>query len=268
MSPLERILLGVAIWVALVLIARWVVVPLLRYGPDREPAKVLLWRASQVYCYIMHLVRHRGYEEIRRRVEPGGMVVISNHTCSVDPVLIQCGCAFRIRWLMARDMMIEQLDWLWEMQQIIPVSRDKADSSPVREAIRHIRKGGVIGIFPEARIVKPRGEIRPFQPGVGAIVAKTGAPVLLVWVSGTPDVDTMTRAFFTPSRSRVEYIDLIRFSDTTDAMEITRRLRKRLSQVSGWPLNEEPMPAEEIGEEAPADALLPTDDRVRCTMRA
>lgn len=265
MSPLERVLLGVGLWIALVLIARWVVVPMLRYGPDRDPAKVLLWRASQVYCFIMHLPRYRGQEAIRRDVEPGGLIVVSNHTSSVDPVLIQCGCAFKIRWLMAKDMMIEQLDWLWDMQEIIPVSRDKADSAPVREAIRHVRRGGVIGIFPEARIVMPRGEIRPFQAGVGAIVARTGAPVLLVWLSNTPEADTMTGTFFTPSRSRIEFVEVMRFKDTDDAQEITERLRKRLSKVSGWPLNDEPMPALDNGSD---QTTLTTDQSMRCTMSA
>ena len=243
MSPLERILLGAAIWVALVLIARWVVVPLLRQGPDRDPAKVLLWRACQVYAWLIHRVRYEGESEIRRRIHPGGVVVVSNHTSSIDPVLVQCGCSFAIRWLMARDMMISQLDWLWDLQAIIPVSRDGADSRPVREAIRHVRAGGAVGIFPEARIVRPRGEIRPFSPGVGAIVARTGAPVLLVWLSGTPEVDNMTQAFFTPSRSKVVYIELVRFAESDSPTQITEQLRQRLSQVSRWPLNDEPMPA-------------------------
>ena len=34
---------------------------------------------------------------------------------------------------------------------------------PVRESIRHVRAGGVIGIFPEGRIVQPRGETPVFR---------------------------------------------------------------------------------------------------------
>lgn len=248
-------MLGAAIWVAVVLIARWVIVPMLRYGPGRDPVKVLLWRGCQLYSVLVHRVRYTGLDEFRRQIEPGGLVVVSNHTCSVDPVLIQCGCSFAIRWLMARDMMISQLDWLWDLQDIIPVSRDGSDSAPVREAIRHVRKGGVVGIFPEARIVKPRGEIRPFLAGVGAIVARTDAPVLLVWTTDTPDVDDMKSAFFTPSRSRVQYVDLIRFKDTSDAQQITERLRWRLSKASGWPLNDEPMPALETVDEQTIEHL-------------
>lgn len=254
MSPLETFLLIAGIWVSVVLIARWVIVPLLRHGPDHNPVKVLLWRSCQVYSWTMHRVRYRGEERLRRKVHPGGLIVVSNHTCSVDPVLVQCGCRFAIRWLMAKDMMISQLDWLWDLQKVIPVSRDGSDSAPVREAIRHVRGGGAIGIFPEGRIVRPRGEIRPFLPGVGAIVSRTKAPVLIVWISGSPQETNMTKAFFTPSRSRVEYVAVMTF-DTDDPNEITEQLRERLSKASGWPLNDEPMPPAEDEQPTVTDEL-------------
>jgi 1-acyl-sn-glycerol-3-phosphate acyltransferase len=257
MSLAEKVLLGIVLWVAIVLLARFIVIPLLRFGPERDPVKVLIWRASQFYLWLLHRARYRGQERLRRTIKPGGLVVISNHTSSLDPMLIQCGCNFSIRWLMAKDMMIPQLDWLWKLQRIIPVSRDGSDSSPVRQAIRHVRGGGAVGIFPEARIVRPGGEIRPFHSGVGAIVARTGAPVMIVWVSGTPTTSNMTQAFFTPSRSKVEYVDVMEFDDQASAQSITEQLRARLSQASGWPLNDEPMPPADDEPESLTDVHAP-----------
>jgi 1-acyl-sn-glycerol-3-phosphate acyltransferase len=138
--------------------------------------------------------------------------------------------------------MVEHLDWLWRQQQVIPVERNGRDTKPLREAIRHTHHGGCLGIFPEGRLVNPPGQVRPFFPGVGVLVARAKKPVLLVWVSGTPRTTDLFKALRTPSRSRVEFIELIDFKGESDAETITQTLRQRIADRSGWPLNDEPQP--------------------------
>jgi len=43
----------------------------------------------------------------------------------------------------------------------------------------------------------------------------------------------------TPSRARVQFIDLLEFPDKTDPATITRQLQQRLSEVSDWPITDE-----------------------------
>lgn len=255
MSPLAVILLAVAGWVALVLFARWVAIPYFERGPGGDAVNGMLWRLVRVYCRLFHRAEFRGEADLRDHLEPGAMIVVSNHTSAVDPLLIQAACRFHIRWLMAADMMIPELDWLWKNQDIIPVARDGTDARPLREAIRHVRSGGVIGIFPEGGIVEPRGEVRPFLAGVGFLIARTRAPVLLAWVSGTPEREQMSSAFVVPSRSRVEFVGLREFADIRDPEEITRRLREKFAAISGWSLSEQPMPgARRVETSGPAKA--------------
>src|SRR5690606_6256138 len=126
-----------------------------------------------------------------------------------------------------------------QQQNIIPVKRGSAESAPVRESIRHLRADGVLGIFPEGRITQPRGAIGPFLEGVGRIVSLTGAPVLLVWISGTPETEELSQAFFRFSRSRVEFIGLLDFKGERNGEAITRALREQLAEASGWAMAEE-----------------------------
>jgi 1-acyl-sn-glycerol-3-phosphate acyltransferase len=170
------------------------------------------------------------------------MLVVSNHTGSVDPLLIQAGCRFHIRWLMASEMIVPWLDFVWRRQQPIPVDRDGRDTTAARQAIRTLEAGGTVGIFPEGRIVQPPRQIRPFHSGVGLIVARAKVPVLLVWISGTPDTNELYRSLVSPSQARVHYLELIDFKGERDPQVITEHLRRRLSEVSGWPLNNEPQP--------------------------
>lgn len=242
MSPQTAILLAVAAVAALATLAWLAVIPWLRQGPRGEAIIGLFWRLLRVYVKIVHRARFRGLEQLRDTITPGPLIVVSNHTGAVDPLLIQAACRFHIRWMMAADMMIPSLNWLWRLEKLIPVERDGKDAAAAREAMRHLQSGGVVGIFPEGRIVYPPRQVRPFHAGVGLIVARTQAPVMLVWVSGTPDTTSTAGSITTPSRARVEFIDVLDFKGQRDAQAITQQIRERLAQAANWPLNDHPVP--------------------------
>jgi 1-acyl-sn-glycerol-3-phosphate acyltransferase len=241
---LPQILAIIALAVLAAAALGWLVVlPWIRRGPRGDVAVGVLWRLLRVYVRLLHRPTYVGTDRLPADDDDHhGLIVVSNHTSSVDPLLIQARCRFWIRWMMATDTMIEHLDWLWRQQRVIPVERNGRDTKPLREAIRHTHHGGCLGIFPEGRIVNPPEQVRPFFPGVGVLVARAKKPVLLVWVSNTPRTTDMFKALRTPSRSRVEFIDVIEFDDDADAETITQTLRKRLAEHSGWPLNDEPQP--------------------------
>ena len=57
----------------------------------------------------------------------------------------------------------------------------------------------------------------------------------------------------TPSDTRVQFIEVLRF-DSRDSAAITRQLRQRVSEVSGWPINDDPIPP--LPESAPRDPFV------------
>lgn len=236
------IFFGLTSWISVVAGLRLCALPWLAKGPDGDWLVGLLWRIARLYCRVRHRARYLGFEELRSQLKPGPLIVVSNHTGSVDPLLIQSGCRFGVRWMMASEMITPSLSFLWRRIQPIPVNRDGRDLASAREAIRHLKAGGVVGIFPEGRIVAPPKQIRPFHSGVGLIVARSQAPVLLVWISGTPETSSLIGSMLRPSHARVEFIKLIDFKGETDATVITDRLRNDLAKASGWPLNDEPQP--------------------------
>ncbi|UCD73808.1 MAG: 1-acyl-sn-glycerol-3-phosphate acyltransferase [Phycisphaerales bacterium] len=243
MSVSEVLLILVAVYLAIVGLGWLVLVPILRRGPTGTALIGLMWRVERAYCRLWHRATYGGAEILPKSdADHQGLIVVSNHTGAIDPLAIQARCRFLIRWMMASDMMGPELNWLWLQQQMIPVKRDGSDSAALREAIRHVRAGGAIGIFPEGRITIPPRQVRPFLPGVGLLIAKAKAPVLLAWVSGTPNTNSMSLALKTPSRTHVQFIDLIDFGEERDAAKITEHLRQRIAEVSGWPLNDEIIP--------------------------
>ena len=227
--------------VGFLLVACVVFVLWARTGPGGDPFTGFLWIVLRVYTRLMHRRTVAGREHVPATNSPGGLVVVSNHTGPIDALVLQAACRFEIRWMMAEALMFPALDWLWKRHRMIRIARDGRDTGPLREAIRHVKAGGAIGVFPEGAIVQPRCEVRPFHEGVGLIISRTRAPVLLVWISGTPESSHMSVALKTRSRSRVVFLDRIEFDKSVDAATITRTLRERITEASGWPVNDEPL---------------------------
>jgi 1-acyl-sn-glycerol-3-phosphate acyltransferase len=244
MTVPQALLLFAILWLLAVATAWLVVVPFLARLVDGDPYNGFLWCLVRVYTRMWHRPTYLGLEHVPPDAASidRGLIVVSNHTGAVDPLLIQARCHFFVKWMMAADMISPALGFLWKQDPIIPVGRDGRDSGPLRAAIRKVRGGGVVGIFPEGRITTPPREVRPFLPGVGLLIARTRAPVLLAWVSGTPDTNKLGEAMATRSRSRVVFLEPVTYPEGTDPATITDDLRNRIAGISGWPLNDEMIP--------------------------
>jgi len=249
----------IAGWCALVAAHRFLVIPWLRSRLDADPGLALTWFGTRILVRVVHRLRVSGREHVPRNPRPGPLIVVSNHTGSVDPLLIQATCPFVIRWLMARETMVPAFDWLWYgLDLVIPVERDGRDTAAVRRALRILRDRGVVGIFPEGRIVLPRGELWPFVGGVGMLVRRSRASVLLTWVHGTPESPDMATSVLSRSRSRLEILGLYEFGRDFDEdaspEAISDLLRARLAEASGWRVVDEPKARKATDEpDAPID---------------
>lgn len=261
-ETLRWILVALFAWLAIIAMWWWIILPKLRRGPGGDPRFVILWYLTRLYIRLVHRVRYVGREHVPAENDAGPLLVVSNHTGAIDPLLVSGGCPFAIRWMMAEDMFTPNLQWFLEFIGVIPVSRDGKDTASARAAVRELRAGGVIGIFPEGGIVTPPRQVWPYFAGVGLIVARSKAPVLLVWVSGTPDTNDMYQSLLTPSHARVQFLGVFDFAGEKDAKVITTTLRQTLAEYSGWPMkagDAVPRLAELAlnGEEADDDSLQP-----------
>jgi 1-acyl-sn-glycerol-3-phosphate acyltransferase len=206
-------------------------------NPRGDIVAGLYWRIAQVYSRLMHRLQVRGDSTLRRQRRPGPLILIANHTAGVDPVLVQAVCNFEPRWIMAEDMRHPAAQPLWDYGRIIFIDREKGDLGATREAIRHVRSGGVLGIFPEGRIERPPRTLLPFQQGVGFIIKRSNAPVLPVVIEGTPTGPTAWSSLYTPSRASITFHPPIDYSKTDlSAEEIVEDLQQRYQEWTGWPM--------------------------------
>ncbi len=171
-----------------------------------------LWYLNAAYCGLFH----------RLQAEPatlpttGPAILIANHTCNIDHFLLQACTGRKLGFMIAR----EYYDyWAFrpfcEMIGCIPVNRNGNDTAATRAALRALKEGRVLPIFPEGRILMTSGrEIGDGQPGVAFIAMRANVPIIPAYISGTPKANKLLISLLTPSDSRVvfgEPIDLSEF---------------------------------------------------------
>lgn len=196
-------------------------------------------RVMQVYSKLVHRLRVEGRSRIPKSKTPGPLIVIANHTAGVDPVLIQSVCPFEIRWLMAQDMKVSWLNQIWDWSRIIFIDRSaKGGAAGIRQAVSHVQSGGVIGIFPEGRIERPTRTLFPFFPGVGVLIARTGARVLPIIIDDAPQVDPAWASLWTPSTANIRVMPIIDYTSDGGRQSprvIVNDLQQRFLDWTGWP---------------------------------
>jgi len=223
-------------WLAWAALAHW-----LAANPRGDIETGVGWRLVRLYARVVHRLRVEGVGHLPPGRRPGPLVVVVNHTAGVDPILVQAACPFFIRWMMALDMQLPSLGWIWEWVEVISVDRDGREVAATREAIRHLGEGGVVGIFPEGTLERPARHILPFLSGVGLIVHRSRAPVLPVLIEGTPQIDPAWSSLWRLSHARVRFLPVIDYTRTElRATEIAADLRQRMAHAVRWPLCDQP----------------------------
>lgn len=118
----------------------------------------------------------------------GGVIIAANHISLWDPPVI--GAAFiRPIHFMAKEELfnIPILKWIITKIHAFPVKRGAADRSAIRHAISLLKKGDMLGVFPEGTRSKS-GELGKPEPGMIMIALKAGVPVVPAAIIGTNQV--------------------------------------------------------------------------------
>jgi 1-acyl-sn-glycerol-3-phosphate acyltransferase len=122
-----------------------------------------------------------GKENIPRE---GGVIIAANHISYIDPPLLGAVLPRRATF-MARKGLFEIPVLSWGIRQTaIPVDREKTQPSTIKEAVRRLKKGEVIVLFPEGRRSET-GEFLEAKRGVGMLIKLSNTPVVPAFITGT-----------------------------------------------------------------------------------
>ncbi len=211
MTGLEILLLIVAIVVAapFLVVGVFIVIAPLLGGPEDTRHVATCRSLNNIASAIIHRVRAlRGADPEAGRCDPlpreGSCIVVSNHQGGADPTLISAVSPRWIHWLMAREYYsIFGLQWLFRGLGCVPVRRDGSDLGSLREGLRILKRGGVLGIFPQGGIRPEDEALDDRKSGAALFALRTGAPVVPLYIDGAPETENVFLALFIPSRTTI-----------------------------------------------------------------
>ena len=146
----------------------------------------------------------------------GPGIVVGNHTSPVDPILLwyrhnhewpphHCRV---VGFMVAKEYVAPRniIGWICRVMQSIPVNRSGQDTEAVRAALRRLKSGELLGIFPEGHInVTPDDGLQPFNSGIAYIALKARVPIYPAFIHGAPRSTGMVACFFKRSKVRITF---------------------------------------------------------------
>lgn len=160
--------------------------PLPQHLPAEEPPTPMRWiywlgwmSFGAAYRTLFGL-RVIGNENL---IKAGPVLIASNHQSFLDPPLI--GNLYQTEMVyFARKTLFKGFGkWLYPQWNAIPIDQDKPDTSSMKAAIRKLKEGWRVLVFPEGQRTL-NGEINEAAPGIGMIAAKAGVPIQPVRIFG------------------------------------------------------------------------------------
>lgn len=137
--------------------------------------------------------------------EKGGFILASNHASYLDPIVLGVACPRKLNFMARHDLFCNPLfSWLISTLGALPIKRDSADTSALKEAIRILKDGKALVLFPEgARGFE--GAAYPLQPGIGFLYAKADVPVIPALIRGTEKALPKGAKFIKPQKVSVYF---------------------------------------------------------------
>ena len=119
----------------------------------------------------------------------GGFLLASNHISHFDPFLIGLRVRRKIDWMtMAEFFRPPALGFFLRSIDAFPAERDRADLKTIRTAIDRLKRGRIVGIFPEGGIrdgARSLLEGAPLRAGAATLAQIADVPIVPCVILGT-----------------------------------------------------------------------------------
>ena len=166
----------------------------------------------------------------------GPVVLCMNHESFLDIPLIVVASPRPVRFMAKRELFEKpRLARFFHELGGFSVDRDAYDLRAVEVALEVIRRGEVLGMYPEG--TRTSGTLLPFLPGAAWIALKTGTPLLPAAISGTHDAMPKGSKFFKRVPVRIEFAPAMPveredspFERRKRAVELTEQVRDAVAK--------------------------------------
>jgi 1-acyl-sn-glycerol-3-phosphate acyltransferase len=150
----------------------------------------------------MFRIRFEGVEHVPR---VGGVVITPNHVSFMDPILVTIPIRRALHYMALEPFFrVRGLGALMRWARAFPIQEGEQDSPAIRRALRILKRGEPLVIFPEGGR-STDGRLRAFRPGAFRIALATGVPVVPVTIAGAFEAWPVGRRVPRPGRITITY---------------------------------------------------------------
>ena len=196
------------------------------------------WKQRLVYSAFRVMARLTGVACLGLRCfgrenmpHQGAVLVCSNHQSTLDPVLLGLTFDRRLNYLARKSLFrFAPFGWLIDFLDAIPIDREGGGLAGLKEALRRLRRGEMVLIFPEGTRSRD-GEVGSLETGFCALARRGEVTLLPVGIDGA--FQAWPRSAWLPSLAMIHIRvgtpiappTVKRFSDEMLVQELERRIK-------------------------------------------
>ena len=164
-------------------------------NPTPEPPRSWTWPHYRlVQCTLPIIIRmHGGWRVVGRENIPpqGGAVIAANHLSHLDPPTVGSALPRRTYYFAKSELFSNPVfGFMIRKCYAFPVRRGAADTTALKHAIKLLKAGELLTMFPEGTRSRT-GELGEFDLGAALAASRGGVPIIPCALTGTNDIFPM-----------------------------------------------------------------------------
>ena len=190
--------------------------------------RFIVTNVIKLYSKIVYRYKVIGKENIPKE---GSVLFCGNHRSNLDPPMMVIACPRKMRFIAKEELKNNLLfRYLCYVYEAIYVKRDSKDISSLKEALKELKNGGCIGIFPEGTRNGMQKNDGKMKNGATYMSLKTNSKIVPIGIKGEPKpFHKITINFGKP----LDFEQLLKDKNIKEAEEIaTEKLKEEIIKLS------------------------------------
>lgn len=136
-----------------------------------------------VLFFIIFLPKVKGKENIPKK---SGAIIAGNHKSNLDCFMVIISTRRCVHFLAKAELFkLRFFNWFFGNSGLIPVYRNGKDKKAFETAVDRLKKGELVGVFPEGRLNKTsKNALLPFKMGAVKMARETSCPIIPFAING------------------------------------------------------------------------------------
>ena len=136
---------------------------------------------GRIFTKLFYRVEYHGKEN---EPKEGGVIVFSNHSSFVDPILTACSVKQPLFFMAKSDLLKSKfMQLIFKLCNVVPIHRGESDIAALRKTCDIIKSGQSVGIYPQGtRIPEDCPKTEEALAGMGLMAMRTKATLLPVTI--------------------------------------------------------------------------------------